>query len=393
MFHSIADSSSKLPYGHLSTPVAAFMRIVAYLHRTGFNTITLSDLYQYLSDGGPLPRSPIVITFDDGYLDNWVNAFPILAKYKMRATMFVVPEFVDPRGEVRPTLRDVWAKKMRGEDLQIGGFLSWNEMKSMEESGLIDIQSHSLTHTCTFQGADIIDFHHPGNRYPWLSWNQYPERKYRWGIEDQEEYVDFGMPVYTYGRALAGPQYFPDDSLAKTLQEYVKQHGGRGFFRDRQWREQLFRLARNHARYANLNARYESETEYETRVRQELRRSKEIIEHALGKTIQFLCWPGGAVNEATQRIAQEVGYLSTTKGASQNVWGADPGRINRIGGEIALMRNHPWVGSYINPLVFAAKVGAYRGDPLFTGLLRWSSRSVRASRRFLGSPREGQSEV
>jgi peptidoglycan/xylan/chitin deacetylase (PgdA/CDA1 family) len=385
MFHSIADTSSKLPYGHLSTPVKAFMRIVAYLHRAGFNTITLNDLYGHLSQGSSLPNRSIVLTFDDGYLDNWVNVFPILVKYKMKATMFVVPEFVDPRGDVRPTLLDVWERKARIEDLQIAGFLSWNEMMLMKESGLIDIQSHALTHTCTFQGPEIIDFHHPGDLYAWLSWNKYPERKYGWGSENQEEYVEFGAPVYSYGRALAGPQYFPDESVGQTLQDYVKQHGGRRFFSDPGWKARLFGVASAHAGHRNGAGRYETQAEYEERVRRELSRSKEMIESALGKMVQFLCWPGGAVNETTRRIAREVGYLSTTKGTSKNTWGADPGRINRIGGEIALTRNHPWADTYVNPVVFAAKVGAYRGDRIYTSLLRLGSRVARAGRRLIDS--------
>jgi hypothetical protein len=299
----------------------------------------------------------------------------------MKATMFVVPEFVDPRGDVRPTLLDVWERKACIQDLQMAGFLSWNEMKVMEESGLIDIQSHSLTHTCTFQGPEIVDFHQPGDNYPWLAWNRSPEHKYRWGSENQEEYVDFGAPVYTYGRALAGPQYFPDESVAQTLQEYVKQHGGRSFFSDPAWKDRLFSIARSYSRNNGLSDRFETQTEYGERVRRELGRSKEMIESALGKRVHFLCWPGGAVNETTQRIAQEVGYLSTTKGTSKNTWGADPARINRIGGEIALTRNHPWADIYVNSVVFAAKVGAYRGDPIYTRLLRFGSGAARAGRR------------
>jgi peptidoglycan/xylan/chitin deacetylase (PgdA/CDA1 family) len=385
MFHSIADASSKLPYRHLSTPVKAFTRIVQYLYRAGFNTITLNDLYGYLNTGKPLPTAPIVLTFDDGYLDNWVNAFPILAKHRMKATMFVVPEFVDPLGEVRPTLRDVWEKKMQPEDLQIAGFLSWNEMKVMEASGLIDIQSHSLTHTCTFQGSEIVDFHHPGDRYPWLSWNKYPERKYQWGIEDQEEYVEFGAPVYTYGRALAGPQYFPDEFLTKTLQEYVEQHGGRSFFSNPRWRDRLFSVARTYPEHHELTDRYETQAEYEDRVRQEVGQSKEMIESALRKTVHFLCWPGGAVNESTRRVAREVGYLSTTKGTSKNTWGADPERINRIGGEIRLTRDCPWADNYVGPMVFTAKVSAYRGNRLYSSVLRFASSGLRFSRRLLRS--------
>ena len=47
----------------------------------------------------------IVLTFDDGYLDNWVFAYPLLEKYNLRGTIFVNPEFVDPSLEIRANCR------------------------------------------------------------------------------------------------------------------------------------------------------------------------------------------------------------------------------------------------------------------------------------------------
>jgi peptidoglycan/xylan/chitin deacetylase (PgdA/CDA1 family) len=383
MFHSITDRSSKTPYGRLSTPIETFEGMLLYLLRHKFNTITLDTLYRYLSTGEPRPPKSIVITFDDGYLDNWVNAFPILKKYGMKATIFVVPEFVDPVVDIRPTLLDVWQRKVHVAELSGVGFLSWNEMREMEHSGLIDIQSHSLSHTNHFQGDEIIDFHRPGGRYPWLAWNRRPDHKHLWAHENQEEFVEFGVPIYTHGRALAAPQYFPDASLAEILAEYVKEHGGRNFFSHHQWRELLFRVVRDYLQRNSLNARYESQTEYEARVERELLLSKEMIERALDKTVHFLCWPGGAFNQTTLRVAEKVGYLATTKGTSKNRWGADPGRIDRIGGRVGLTRNHPLVDRYVSPWVFAAQVEAYRGNRMYSSMLRWSLRTVRACRRVL----------
>ena len=385
MFHSIADNPQKLPYGSLSTPVNTFMKIISYLHKHQFNTITLDNLYNYLSTGEQLPPKPIVLTFDDGYLDNWVNAFPILKHHGMKATMFVVPEFVDPGINIRPTLLDLWQKNAHVNDLSYAGFLSWNEMKEMQRSGLIDIQSHSLSHTYCFQRAEIIDFHYPGDRYSWLAWNKYPEHKYRWAYQNQDEFVEFGAPIYAYGRALAGPQYFPDESLTQTLQEYVKTHGGRHFFNNSDWRKQLFSVASDYTQFHTLNARHESQSEYEERVHKELLVSKELIEKNLKKEVNFLCWPGGAFNQTTQRKAQAVGYLATTKGSSKNTWGADPRRIDRIGGRVALTRNHPRLDKYVSPFVFAATVEGYRGNRICSSFLRFSFRTVHACHWLLNS--------
>jgi uncharacterized C2H2 Zn-finger protein len=201
--------------------------------------------------------------------------------------------------------------------------------------------------------------------------------------------VEFGAPVYSYGRALAAPQYMPDDGLVNALQEYVKKRGGKEFFKSSHWRDELFNTSRDYIKHSYLTERYEDQQEYEERIRRELTLSKEIIERNLCKKVSFLCWPGGAFNQTTQRIAQETGYLATTKGSSRNTWGADPRRINRIGGHVALTKKHPLVDRYANLLMFAATVESYRGNPLYSGLLRLSLRTVHISRWLLG-PRGGR---
>src|SRR4051812_30623156 len=95
MFHGVADDVLKIPYGFLLQPAAHFEACIKYLARNRFTTITLQDLYEHLKTNKSLPQKPIVLTFDDGYLDNWVYVYPILKKYGLRATIFVVTDFVD----------------------------------------------------------------------------------------------------------------------------------------------------------------------------------------------------------------------------------------------------------------------------------------------------------
>ena len=80
---------------------------------------------------------------------------------------------------------------------------------------------------------------------------------------------------------------------------------------------------------------YESVDDYEARVRGELMESKAIIEHRLSKTVDFLCWPGGGVNDVAKRLAAEVGYRSWTlpsaeKRDKRNRPGEDPREIRRL---------------------------------------------------------------
>ena len=95
-----------------------------YLSENGYHTISPDELYNSLAGTGELPDNPVMITFDDGYEDNYVNAYPILKKYGFKATIFVVTSFLDKN------------KK---------GYMSWDQAREMDANG-ISIQSHTVDH-------------------------------------------------------------------------------------------------------------------------------------------------------------------------------------------------------------------------------------------------------
>ncbi len=90
---------------------------MAYLKRHGFNVLPLSALVKIIKEGGPMPRKSVVITFDDGYDDNYQYAFPILKKYGFPATIFVVTDVVNDEGY----LTTAQLKEMLGQGIEIGG--------------------------------------------------------------------------------------------------------------------------------------------------------------------------------------------------------------------------------------------------------------------------------
>lgn len=94
-----------------------------YLVDHGYHTISPEELYAFLEGKGTLPDRPVLITFDDGYVDNYTNAYPILKKYNLKATIFIVTGFVSERK----------------------GYLTWDQLREMEQHG-ITAQSHTVTH-------------------------------------------------------------------------------------------------------------------------------------------------------------------------------------------------------------------------------------------------------
>ena len=66
-----------------------------YLKENGYCTITLMNLYEYLKNNTPIPKKSIVLTFDDGYENNYTAMFPILKKYHFKATIFDITSNID----------------------------------------------------------------------------------------------------------------------------------------------------------------------------------------------------------------------------------------------------------------------------------------------------------
>jgi len=337
MYHGVGPDKKGFPWNHLITPLHVFEDQMRLLAEEGWHTITLRQLYDHMAVNAPLPSKPVVLTFDDGYLDNWVYAYPVLKKYGHHAVVWMSTDFANPEDIVHPTLEDVWNGRLSPEELENRGYLSWAEMREMVKDETMEIQSHARTHTWYFSSPRIVDFHRPagvdGYVTPiWLIWNHFPERKYRSMEEDLSDDIPYGTPIYEHAKSLSTRRYFEDKKLKDTLVRYVEASGGREFFKSPDWRGRLLRIVEE---FGERDDRFETDDEYEERVRDELTESRRIIEEKLSRPVEFLCWPGGGRNETVKRIAREVGYLATTTHfedrTRKNTFGQNPSEINRIG--------------------------------------------------------------
>ncbi len=108
----------------------SFEEQLALMRDMGYTSILFSDLFDYVEKGIDLPEKPVVITFDDGYLSNYTLAFPLLQKYNMKATMFVIGSSV---GDTH----------YKNTDIEITPHFTYEQAKEMQQSGLVDIQSHT----------------------------------------------------------------------------------------------------------------------------------------------------------------------------------------------------------------------------------------------------------
>lgn len=307
MYHTVGIPNPRWKWNNLTIPYKIFEKQLAFLKKYKYETIHLSELYEYINNERAIPKKTVVLTFDDGYADNYIFAYPLLKKYGFKGTVFVNPEFVDSRNIIRKRLDETDDVV----ELETLGFLSWDEMRIMEGDNTIDIQSHAMTHTWYPISDEVIDFRHPDDEHWWMSWNSYPKEK-PFSQVDIVDLVKFGAPVYKNEKSLMAKVFFPDDKIETHLVDFVTKAGGVSFFQEQNWKEKLFEVYNNYKEKVGLSGSYESESEYINRIAFEIRESKRIIEENLNKEVQFLCWPGGSGTKEGIIIAKEAGYKMST---------------------------------------------------------------------------------
>ena len=116
----------------------------------GYRSLTLDDLVAHLR-GGAIPGKSVAVTFDDGWLDNYRFAFPVLRKYGIRATVFLVTDRVAQASRGRPetdpsvpTHRESMELLRAGEQRRV--VLNWDHVREMTACGLVAFHSHTKTH-------------------------------------------------------------------------------------------------------------------------------------------------------------------------------------------------------------------------------------------------------
>ena len=116
MYHLIDSARATNKYLYVSPK--KLEKDLAYLKKKGYKSLFPEDVFDL--EGA---KKPVLITFDDGYENNFTNAYPLLKKYKMKATIFVVSDRIGTEN-----------------------YLNEEQIREMSESGLVRIYSHTRTH-------------------------------------------------------------------------------------------------------------------------------------------------------------------------------------------------------------------------------------------------------
>ena len=127
MYHSVLKDRAY--HGKYVVSPAEFENDILYLKEHGYTTILMEDLINY-TKGGSLPEKPILLTFDDGYYNNYLYAFPLAKQYRVKFVISPIGRYTDLYSE-------------SGEANGYYSHATWEHLREMTESGLVEVQNHS----------------------------------------------------------------------------------------------------------------------------------------------------------------------------------------------------------------------------------------------------------
>jgi peptidoglycan/xylan/chitin deacetylase (PgdA/CDA1 family) len=199
MYHQVVQKAPAVSKFNLHVTREDLDRQLRFLKDRGFETVTFGDLMTKR-----LPRKPILLTFDDGYEDNYKDLLPLLREHRMKAVIYILGDrkvttnFWDtPKGEAEHSL------------------LKPAQIREMAQSGLVEFGSHSMRHSrLTLLKPAEVEREVAGSKKALEDFLKKPvvSFAYPYGFVDQEIKESVRRAGYTFGIAVnGGPTRFGDD--------------------------------------------------------------------------------------------------------------------------------------------------------------------------------------
>ncbi|WP_457755323.1 polysaccharide deacetylase family protein [Thermovibrio ammonificans] len=276
-----------------------------------FKVVPLQELLSSDSEGNLAS-----ITFDDGYADNWVYAYPILKKLGLKAHLFITANRIQNAPTVRPTLSDYWSGKVSLRELfkptsmgechirffrngDRSEFLTWEELHAMAD--VFTFGAHGLNHGKLPVSEEIVDFFDGKNLHRDFL---FPEPE-----------LFPGKPRFKTRSTLWGRAFIPSRELLELCRSFPKEGN---------WKERLRQELRS-----VKTGRLETEREAASRIESELLETKRLIRENLGIEPDTFSWPFGHYTSLSREVASKHhSFLFTTKRGVLN--GASPLELPRV---------------------------------------------------------------
>ncbi len=308
--------------------------------RAGYRGVSLERAADYLLNGAPLPKKSVLITFDDGFLDNIAHALPSMLRHGHSGTVFAVAQRLEQASNAPFSVDDSEATvdvpfvtNALGEPERQDLFMTWEQARQAEATGGMTIAAHSLTHAPVWGEPD------------WGALAADPEslKLLRPGARnrtfDRPETFTWGMPRFMELPGLANRAFIPSEELLSIVRRRVPQtldlREVAAFFSDSQAVADLCQahLALPREDWGVL----ETPEQYQERVFQDLLKCRNLIETYLGTSPktelsrQCLAWPWGKYSPEALEAAKQAGFttfFATSFGA--NPPAANPEHVHRF---------------------------------------------------------------
>ena len=128
MYHSILRDDSMVNSYQITT--AMLEEDLKYLKEHGYTTVVVEDLINYVNKDQPLPDKMVMLTFDDGFLNNLTDVYPLFLRYDMKGIVSPVGSYTE-----KSTLSNDHNPEY--------SYLTWDDLRFMSETGRFEIQNHS----------------------------------------------------------------------------------------------------------------------------------------------------------------------------------------------------------------------------------------------------------
>jgi peptidoglycan/xylan/chitin deacetylase (PgdA/CDA1 family) len=273
-YHSVSPDASWLPWAdEISVHPETLRQHLAVMRRMGCGIVSTRALVTARRSGAALPKRPVVLHFDDGYLDNWIYAAPILREAGAAATFFASLDFIAP-GEA----------SRAADCADTSGYMNWAELAVLDSDPLFDVEPHGVDHGRVPVSERVVTTLTEANwrSLAWVQWARMPGPKHDWYRHTAPPAVPIGSPVPESEGALAAP------------------------------------------------ALGESKADYRARVAEHLGQSMEALGEKLGRRPEIFCWPENRVSAAAREIATAAGYAATTAGEGRNTASEPAHVLSRI---------------------------------------------------------------
>ena len=275
-YHSVSSDPAWLPWSReIAVHPSTFERHLRTLRRMGVAITGSRALIERRSAGVPVDAGTVVLHFDDGYLDNWRCAAPLLRAYDAPATFFASLDFVDPARGVR-------------NNGALDGYMTWDELAALEADPRFEVEPHGVSHARVPTSERIVGVLDRTNwrTHAWMQWDATLGPKHDWYRRALPDAVPVGSAIPASGLALAEPAF-------------------RGGVR-------------------------ESVGTLHDRIARDLGACRVAFERELGITPRLFCWPENKLCAEGRHIARDLGYRATTGGRGRNTADEPADTISRI---------------------------------------------------------------